>query len=140
VSGAVNQSGVYSLPPDSIVQDAITAAGGTAADADLNRVNLAQVLHDGDQIHVPRIGEVPTSAPVDSDGGNDPVVPSGPININTATQAEFESLPGIGPAIAQRIIDYRETNGPFTSIDQLQNVSGIGPAIFDQIKDLVTVE
>jgi competence protein ComEA len=138
VSGAVINADVYELPPDSIVQEAIAAAGGADGEADLETINLAKVLNDGDQVYVPRIGEAPTPAP-QAEGGAAPVA-TGPINLNTATQAELETLPGIGPSIAGRIIEYREANGPFATIEDIQNVSGIGPAIFEDIKDLITVE
>ncbi len=136
ISGAVAHPDVYTLPPDAIVRDAVEAAGGFTADADRDRINLAQHLSDGEHIHIPRLGEAPTPAPQISEGTP---LPSGPIDINTATQAELETLPGIGPALAQRIIEYREEHGPFASIEQIQNVSGIGPAKFEAIKDLITV-
>jgi competence protein ComEA len=138
VSGAVANPDVYTIAPDGIVRDALTAAGGPAPDADLNRVNLAGVLHDGDQVNIPRIGEMPTSAPeviVEGQPGA-----SGPVNINTASVEELEALPEIGPALAQRIIDYREANGPFPNIEAIQNVSGIGPATFQTLQPLITVE
>lgn len=136
ISGAVAHPDVYTLPPGAIVRDAVDAAGGLTAEADRDRINLAQRLSDGEHVHIPRIGEAPTPIPQANEGTS---APSGPININTATQAELETLPGIGPALAQRIIDYREEHGPFTSIEQIQNVSGIGPAKFEAIKDLITV-
>lgn len=136
ISGAVVRPDVYTLPPGAIVRDAVEAAGGLTADADRDRINLAQHLSDGEHVHIPRVGEAPTPAPQVSAGTP---TPSGPIDINTATQAELETLPGIGPALAQRIIEYREEHGPFTSIEQIQNVSGIGPAKFEAIKDLITV-
>ncbi len=136
VSGAVTHPDVYNVAPGGIVRDAINAAGGATADADLNRVNLAQPLSDGQQVYVPRVGEAPVSGPAQ---GNSAAVPTGPININTATQAELESLPHIGPALAARIIQYRQEHGPFARIEDIQNVPGIGPAIFAEIKDLITV-
>ena len=140
ISGAVANPDVYSVPSGAIVRDALALAGGPASDADLNTINLAKALHDGDQVYVPHIGEVPppaVSAPAGDTSQSS--VPSGPININTATQAELETLPGIGPALATRIIDYRESNGPFASIEAIQNVSGIGPSTFENIKELITV-
>jgi competence protein ComEA len=137
VSGAVAQPDVYELPAGSIAQDALSAAGGPASDADLNRINLAASLADGEQVYVPHIGEVPTPAPASPGGAES--APAGPININTASQVELETLPGIGPSIAQRIIEYREANGPYPTIEAIQNVSGIGPSTFEQIKDLITV-
>ncbi len=139
VSGAVAKPDVYSLPSGSIVKDALQAAGGATGDADLNHVNLAQSLKDGQQIYVPKIGEVPTAAPTTAKGTQAPVI-TGPIKINTATQAELESLPHIGPSIAARIIAYREQHGPFARIEDIQKVQGIGPSTFEAIKDLITVQ
>jgi competence protein ComEA len=138
VSGAVVHPDVYTVERGSIVKDALAAAGGPAADADLNKINLAQTLNDGQQVYIPRVGEVPTPGPTSS-GGGQPAI-SGPININTATQAELEALPHIGPAIAAKIIAYREKYGPFARIDDIKRVAGIGPSTFDDIKDLITVE
>lgn len=138
VSGAVISADVYDLPPDSIVRDAIDAAGGANSEADLENINLAKVLNDGDQVYVPRIGEAPTPAPPGAEG--EAPAATGPVNLNTGTQADLETLPGIGPAIAGRIIEYREANGPFATIEDIQNVSGIGPATFENIKDFITVE
>ncbi len=138
VSGAVQSAGVYTLPPGSIVQDAILMAGGPAAEADLNRVNLAAGLQDGQQVHVPTVGET-VPAGVQGDEADDVAAPAWPINVNTASLAELEALPGIGPELAQRIIDYREANGPFETIEGLMDVSGIGEAKFAGIRDLITV-
>ncbi len=134
VSGAVVQADVYTLPPGSIVRDAVAAAGGAAPDADLNHVNLALRLEDGDHVYVPRVGELPTPMPT---SGGKPVI-SGPININTATQAELETLPGIGPTLAAAIVEYREKNGPFATIEDIQDVPGIGPSKYEAIRDLIT--
>lgn len=139
VSGAVNSADVYVLAPDAIARDALAAAGGATSDADLDRVNLAQPLHDGEHIHVPRIGETPTAAPDGSAADAEPVL-TGLVNINVATQEELELLPGIGPVIAQRIVEYRETYGPFSTIEAIQNVPGIGPAKFEDIRDWITTE
>jgi competence protein ComEA len=137
VSGAVVRPDVYPVSQGGIVKDALAAAGGPAPDADLSRVNLAQALTNGQQIYVPHVGEIPTPGPTSAGGAT---AISGPININTATQAELESLPHIGPALAARIIAYREKNGPFARIDDIKKVAGIGPATFNDIKDLITVE
>jgi competence protein ComEA len=134
VSGAVKQPDVYALPPDSIVKDALLAAGGPASEADLDRINLALAVTDGQQIHVPRLGE--DNLPVEP--ASDLPDPEAKININTADQATLESLPGIGPALAQRILDYRQANGPFGKADDIMEVSGIGPATFEQIRGLIT--
>lgn len=137
VSGAVVKPDVYALPAGSITKDAIQVAGGATGDADLNQVNLAQRLSDGQQIHVPRIGEAPPGVPGQASGA--PAL-SGPVNINTATQAQLEALPHIGPALASRIIAYRTEHGPFARIEDIQQVPGIGPSIFGEIKDLITVQ
>lgn len=136
VSGAVYQPAVYELPPDCIVQDAILAAGGHTVEADLSHINLAQPLHDGEHVYVPVEGEAPTPVP---DAPPTTPTPSGPININTASADELGWLPGIGPGLAQRIIDYRESHGPFTSIEQIMNVSGIGSGKYEDIRDLIAV-
>jgi competence protein ComEA len=133
VDGAVYEPGTYTLPPGSLVNDAVRAAGGPTADADLERINLARTLHNGQRVHVPRVGEVlPTATPYGLSA-------DGRIDINLADAALLETLPGIGPAIAQRIIEHREMNGPFETIEAIQDVSGIGPAKFEGIRDLITV-
>jgi len=138
VIGAVAAPGVYALPPGSIAQDAIVAAGGATADANLQGLNLARLLHDGEQVLVPaRSGPEATNGP---GGGLAPTQSSGtPVNVNTATTAELEALPEIGPALAQRIVDYRTAHGPFGTLDDLLAVSGIGPATLDAIRDLAIV-
>ena len=133
VDGAVKRPGSYTVPPGSLVDDALRAAGGPTADADLARINLARELRDGDQIHVPRFGEVlPTPTPYG-------VSADGRIDINLADAALLETLPGIGPVIAQRIVEYREMNGPFEAVDEIKDVNGIGLTIFEKIEDLITV-
>jgi len=136
VSGAVATPGVYTLPPKSLVNDALKAAGGAAADADLDKINLAQEVRDQQQIHVPRKGEPAPQQPTPGPGS--PAAKK--ININTATLAELDTLPKIGPTTAQHIIDYRTKNGPFKKIEDLKNVSGIGDATFEGLRDLITVE
>ena len=139
VSGAVRQPAVYELPPGSIVQDAVDAGGGPTADADLDCINLAMELQDQQQVYVPRQGEMNPPPPV-SGGEPGSAGPAGAlININTATVAELETLPRIGPTMAQRIVDYREANGPFEAVEDVQDVPGIGPATFEGLKDLITV-
>ncbi len=143
VSGAVVQPDVYTLPPESIVKDAIVAAGGTSAEADLNRINLARRLRDEEQVYVPKLGEEsPLVAPPlsDTSAPSPSAQPGAKVNINTATAAELETLPRIGPALAQRIIEYRTDNGPFGSIEEIKNVKGIGQATFEQLKDEITVQ
>jgi competence protein ComEA len=133
VAGAVNRPGVYSLTGKSRVIDAIKAAGDTAPGADLSTINLARVLNDGEQIYV-------DSIVVNSAGKRvSKKVPTGPININRATARQLDALDGIGPVIAGRIVQYRKVNGSFLSIEDLQKVSGIGPAKFAQIKSKVRI-
>ncbi len=142
VSGAVVRPDVYELTHDSIVRDAIDAAGGPTGEADLNRINLARRVHDEEQIYVPQKGE--ESLPVSLPSGPSSPSPSGQgggkVNINTATAEELDTLPGVGPAIAQRIIDYRTAHGPFQSIEDIKNVRGIGDATFEELKDKITVQ
>ncbi len=133
VAGAVNSPGVYSLPASSRVVDAIKAAGDTASGADLSEINLARVIKDGEQIYV-------NSAVANSKGVRvSKTVRAGPININRATQEEFDSLDGIGPVIAKRIVEYRRVNGPFMAVEDLQKVSGIGGTKFAQFKEKIRV-
>ena len=138
VSGAVRSPDVYQLAPGSIVRDVIELAGGPSADADLARLNLAVELRDQQQVHVPRAGEagVPLSDGPHGTGGGES---GGLININTATPAELESLPRVGPSTAQKIVDYRQDNGPFETIEEIQAVSGIGEATFAGMADRITV-
>jgi competence protein ComEA len=139
VSGAVQQPAVYELPAGTIVQDAVHAAGGPSPDADLDHINLAVELRDQQQVYVPRQGET-NPPPVISGGGSDGGGTAGTqVNINTATAAELETLPRVGPTTAQRILEYREANGPFATIEDIQNVPGIGPATFEGFQDMITV-
>jgi competence protein ComEA len=135
VSGAVRQPDVYELPPGSIVKDAVEAAGGPADDADLDGVNLAVELRDQQQVYVPRQGEVSPISPTVGGGG----ASAGPVNINTATAAELETLPGIGPKTADAIVEHREANGPFETIEDIMDVPGIAEGTFEKIKDGITV-
>ena len=172
VAGAVNNPGVYTLPAQGRAVDAIAAASGAAADADLDRVNLADALSDGVQIYVPHRGETAAPAQIQPNGGtansgqgnaangaaqngaaqnNAPqpartLTPAGsaqkgstPVNINTATAEELQTLPRIGPAMAQRIIAWREAHGGFRSVDELDAVPGIGPSMLENLRPLVTV-
>jgi competence protein ComEA len=135
VSGAVNKPDVYALPLNSIVKDAIVAAGGATDDADLDRINLAIELADQMQVYVPRQGEA--APPPSNELAPDALAAK--ININTASVEELDKLPGIGPSIAKAIIDYRATNGPFQQIEDINEVKGIGDALFAKIKDSITV-
>jgi competence protein ComEA len=145
ISGAVVAEGVYTLEVGDIVQDVVTAAGGFSAEARTDLVNLAQPLVDGMQIHVPADGEttraqsVPVfTAPTASETSAGATAGT-PVNINTATVGELDTLPGIGPSTAQKIVDYRDENGPFTSVEAILNVSGIGEAKFDQMAPYITI-
>jgi competence protein ComEA len=139
VSGAVRSPAVYELPRGSIIRDAVTAAGGAATDADLDGINLALELHDQQHVRVPRAGEA-NPLPVVSGGGSRTGDTIGVlVDINTATAEELETLPGVGEVTAQRIIDYREANGPFQAIEDIQNVSGIGPKTFGGMRDMIMV-
>ncbi len=138
VVGAVPRPGLYEFAEGSRVQDAINAAGGLLADADVASLNLAARLEDGQQLVIPFSGEGNTansfSLAQPTQSGSSVEL----ININTATLDELDDLPGIGPTTAQKIVDYRTEHGPFQSIEDIMNVSGIGPATFDRLKDLIT--
>ncbi|TES89062.1 MAG: ComEA family DNA-binding protein [Anaerolineales bacterium] len=140
VTGAVSNPDVYSLPPGSRVQDAVDAAGGVLPNAYTYTLNLAARLEDGDKVLVPFIAQDTSENPQEKRDKPATASVQFPLDINTATQEELELLPGIGESKAQAIIEYRETNGPFTTIEQIQNVPGIGPGIFEDIKDLIIVD
>jgi len=144
VAGAVARSGVQRLPAGSRVVDAVEAAGGAAADADPSRINLAAPLEDGQQVYVPRLGEVGGGAGVGPGAAGGGVEAAGAgdgsvVNLNTADVGQLDALPGVGPAIAQAIVDYRDQNGPFATVDQLVEVRGIGDAKLADLRDRVTV-
>ena len=152
VNGAVTAPAVYELPHNSIVQQAIEQAGGFTAEADTAVVNLALPLQEGMQIYVPTLAETAEqpvaiiSAPARSGGIELGDVaetavdsPAGVVNINSADVTELDTLPGIGPSTAEKIVEYREANGPFATIDEITSVSGIGPAKFEQIEAFITV-
>jgi competence protein ComEA len=135
-AGAVRAPGVYRLAAGARVADVLDAAGGPAEGADLDRLNLAAPVVDGAQVYVPRVGE-PLPAPVD--GGGPAGTPTGPLDLNVATQEQLERLPGIGPATASAILAERERRGRFASVDDLLDVRGIGPAKLAALRDLVAV-
>jgi competence protein ComEA len=137
VAGAVVRPGVYEFPAGARVGDAVRAAGGAIATADVDAINLARPLSDGERVYVPRKGEAPPAT--DGSGGGGGGGTGAKININTASVAELDTLPGIGPALAQRIVDYRTQHGPFRTIRDLLRVEGIGEKKFNGLKDLVTV-
>ena len=140
VDGAVRRPGVVELPGGSRVVDALEAAGGVQRRADTGALNLAQVLLDGEQVVVPRAGAGGVADPADvtspapASGG---APTSGLVNINTASEVELETLPGIGPVLAAAIVEWRTQNGGFTSVEQLQDVSGIGPTTYAELAPLV---
>ncbi len=154
VLGDVVRPGVYELPDGSRVKDAIDAAGGLIADANTGELNLAAKVEDGPQIQIgsgTAGSSVTSSGPATTAGTNpggspftvlpttSPTTSSGNLlDINTATVAQLDALPGISPTVAQNIVNYRNENGPFSTIEDIMNVPGIGPATFDTIKDLIT--
>ncbi|MBO4898002.1 MAG: ComEA family DNA-binding protein [Clostridia bacterium] len=127
IKGAVKNEGVYELPRGSRLSDAAEAAGGFTDDADRERLNLAAPLEDGEGITVPSVSAQEDSA-------------NGKININTASKAELASLPGIGEVTAQRIVEYRDEKGLFTSLEQLKNIKGLGDKTFRELENLITLE
>jgi len=139
ITGAVPRPGVYALPEGARVQDAISAAGGFLAEADKGFINLARVLEDGELLEIPYTEGFSPVVPTPVQNIIIPGADTDLININTATSFELESLPGIGSTTAQKIIDYRDENGPFFTTEDIINVSGIGPGTYERIKDLITV-
>ena len=148
VSGAVHNPGVYSLHTGDRLMDAVTAAGGATEEADLSGINLARRVQDEGHYHIPRIGEAApdVSTVPRPDGATPSAAPAGAnttkalINLNTASVDLLGTLPGIGPVRAKAIVDYRERNGPFKSIQDITKVSGIGPATYENLRHLVTEE
>ena len=132
IIGEVKYPGIVVLKNGQRIVDAIEAAGGETEEADLNKLNLAQLLNDGDKIYVPNKSD-------EIEDYKDTTGKSSTVNLNTATLEELTSLPGIGESTAQKIIDYRKQNGKFKAIEDLKNVSGIGESKFDNIKDKITV-
>jgi competence protein ComEA len=129
VAGAVRRAGLYRLPQGSRIADAVARAGGATERAELDLVNLAAPLADGEQVLVPARGAAAAAGPG--------AVPTAPVDLNSATAEQLDALPGIGPVTAQKIIDYRQTHGPFRSVDELDAISGIGPSRIDNLRGLV---
>lgn len=148
ITGEVKKEGIIYLNQGARIVDAIKEAGGETKQADLSQVNLAYELQDGQKIYIPNKKEKISQYITENSGTNVIIEDSntstqkggsGKVNINTANQSELDSLPGIGPSLAERIINYREENGNFKSTDELQNVKGIGDAKYADIKDRITV-
>lgn len=132
VVGAVRRPGLYRLPQGSRVADAVARAGGATRRAEIALVNLAAPLADGTQVVVPARVTVASGG-----GASSPATPAGPVHLNTATLEQLDALPGVGPVTAQKILDYRQQHGAFSSVDALDAIPGIGPARLDQLRDLV---
>ena len=149
VIGEVNNPGVVKLKEGSRIIDAINKAGGKTEEADLSKINLAYIVEDGTQIYIPRINENLNQISLISDGAGEGVIINDTnkeeeeinvkVNINTASKEKLETLPGIGETTAQKIIDYREANGKFKTIEDIKNVSGIGESKYESLKDKITV-
>jgi competence protein ComEA len=147
VAGSVLRPGVVQLPAGSRVHEAIAAAGGATPGADLNRLNLATVLVDGQKIHVPQQGE-PLPAGAGESGGQEGVAEPGgtagtpagsKVNLNTAGMEELDALPKVGPVLAQRIVDWRKEHGPFKAVEELDAIDGVGPKMLEALLPLVTI-
>ena len=141
-AGAVARPGVYPVAAGARVADVVEAAGGPAPDADLQQLNLAAKVADGERVYVPRRGEVPPPAPLGpgtSDPGAGGITATGPVDLNTATAEQLEALPGVGPATAQAILEYRREHGRFRSVDELIDVRGIGEAKLAALRPKVRV-
>ena len=150
IAGCIQKEGIYEMPENSRINDCIQLAGGLTEEADITNINLAEVIEDGIKIYIPQKGENSTQIG-DNDiqkskndlnmnaGTNLKLNEKNIVNINTASQTELETLPGIGPSIALKIVDYRYQNGKFKSIEDIKKVSGIGDSKFYKIKDLIKV-
>lgn len=146
ITGCVENPGVVKVKEDSRIEDVIEAAGGLTEDADISNVNLAYIVEDGIKIRIPSIDDEDEEEYITEDSGEGVLISDGSdgsssdlININTATQTELETLTGIGPSLATKIIEYREENGDFESIEDIKNVSGIGDTKYENIKDFIEV-
>lgn len=148
ITGAVKSEGVYELEKDSRVVDCIELAGGVTEEADISFLNLASLLEDGMKIYIPKKGQIVNDISEEvndnlykDNGGieNTNSAKNDKVNINTASQKDLESLPGVGPATAVKIIEYRKDNGKFKSIEDIKKVRGIGESKFSKIKDLIKI-
>jgi competence protein ComEA len=131
VVGAVRRPGLYRLREGSRIADAVARAGGATRRADVSLVNLAAPVSDGTQVVVPR-----RAPPIPAGGATAAAAPAGPLHLNTATLEQLDELPGVGPSTAQKILDFREQHGAFTSVDELDAVPGIGPARLEQLREV----
>jgi len=147
LSGAVQNPGVVKVAPGTRVFDALKQAGGTLPEADLDRINLARFVEDGEQLYIPKKGETAAVA-VTADSGTKAkrraktTKPqwTGPLDLNTATASQLETVPGIGPALAGRIVEYRKQHGPFKTYEELDRVSGIGKATLEKFRPYLYVK
>ena len=146
IGGAVKNPMLAELPDGSRVDDAIQAAGGLKQEADMSSINRAEFLLDGQKIYIPSLAmdedgniieAAPSAGAADASGSSGTV--SGKVNINTAGSEQLQTLNGVGPATAQKIIDYRQSNGSFSSVEDIKNVSGIGDKTFEKLKDSITI-
>ena len=151
ITGSVKNPGIVKLKEGSRIEDAIESAGGLTENADITKVNLAYVVEDGTKIKIPSASEedIGDEDIIDSKSGDNIIIEENTIssnksiqtiNINKATEKEFETLPGIGPSLASKIIEYRNQNGKFESIEDIKNINGIGDNKYEKIKDLITVK
>lgn len=145
ITGEVEEEGVIELEKGARIADAIEMAGGTTEEADLSKVNLAYSLSDGQKLNIPNVNEKEQEDVVKDEPGNNIIIEGNEekevkININKATQTEIETLPGIGPSTALKIINYRNEHGKFKNIEDIKNVSGIGDSKFENIKEYICVE
>ncbi|MGE5390484.1 MAG: helix-hairpin-helix domain-containing protein [Deltaproteobacteria bacterium] len=147
VTGEVKRPGVYRLQKGARVYQAAEMAGGALDTADMKHIDMARKIADEETVYIPALGEITESQPADGAGSANPgslnnnrgIQSGGLININSATAAELDALDGIGPTLSQRIIDYRTANGPFASVEDINNVSGIGDKKYEAIKNSITV-
>jgi len=136
VTGQVANKGIVTLEEGSRVIDAVQAAGGSSEEADLDKINLARIVADGEKIYVPAVGEEVDNQMLQEYG----LARDGKININTAGISELENLQGIGPVLAQRIVEYRQEKGVFKTPEEIMKVSGIGPKIYEGLKDSIAIK
>jgi len=144
ITGCVQNPGIVSVPANSRIIDVISSAGGTTIDADLSKINLAYIVSDAQKIYIPSINDNLDESNYISNSPGENVIEgkgtSSAININTASQAELETLPGVGPSTALKIINYREKNGKFKNIEDIMNVPGIGQSKFNSLKDYICIK